>query len=63
MAPDSNVTEDELLEHCRAHLAPHEVPQSITFVDQLPRSSVGKLLRHHLLRITGSDAPNRLPDG
>ena len=42
------VNEDELLEFCRAHLAAHEVPSSITFLDRLPRSTVGKLLRHEL---------------
>ena len=56
---DSSVTEVELLEYCRVHLAPYEVPQSVTFVDQLPRNSVGKLLRQDLLRITDSDTPNR----
>jgi acyl-CoA synthetase (AMP-forming)/AMP-acid ligase II len=42
------VSQRELLEFCRARLAAYEVPSSITFVDRLPRSSVGKLLRHEL---------------
>jgi fatty-acyl-CoA synthase len=44
------VSEFELLEFCRARLTAYEVPSSITFVDRLPRSSVGKLLRHELAR-------------
>jgi fatty-acyl-CoA synthase len=44
------VSEDDVLEFCRARLAAHEVPSTVTFVDQLPRSSVGKLLRHELAR-------------
>jgi acyl-CoA synthetase (AMP-forming)/AMP-acid ligase II len=42
------LTEDELLEFCRARLAAHEVPSSVVLVDWLPRSSVGKLLRQQL---------------
>jgi acyl-coenzyme A synthetase/AMP-(fatty) acid ligase len=32
----------------RQHLAAHQVPVSVTFVDRLPRNSVGKLLRARL---------------
>ena len=59
LAPDIDVTEDELLEFARAQLEPYAVPRSITFLDQLPRNSVGKLLRHELARTARSDAPNR----
>ena len=44
----SSVAEAELLEFARRRLSPHQVPSSITFVDRLPRSSVGKLLRADL---------------
>ncbi len=40
--------EDELLDHCRTRLAAHEVPDSVVFLDRVPRSSVGKVLRHEL---------------
>jgi fatty-acyl-CoA synthase len=42
------VSENELLEFCWARLAAHEVPSSVGFLDRLPRSAVGKLLRHKL---------------
>jgi fatty-acyl-CoA synthase len=38
----------DLLTFCRERLKPHEVPESITVVERLPRNSVGKLLRHEL---------------
>jgi fatty-acyl-CoA synthase len=44
----SSVAERELLEFARRRLAPHEVPSSISVLDRLPRSSVGKLLRSDL---------------
>ena len=48
LAAGQSVNEDELLELCRGRLAAHEVPSSVMFLDRLPRSSVGKLLRHEL---------------
>jgi acyl-CoA synthetase (AMP-forming)/AMP-acid ligase II len=55
LAAGERVSESDLLEFCRARLAPHEVPSSVTFVEQLPRSSVGKLLRHELGSLVTSD--------
>jgi fatty-acyl-CoA synthase len=48
LADDCHVTEGELLDHCRGRLEDHEVPTAVLFVDRLPRSSVGKLLRSEL---------------
>ncbi|HTU01457.1 MAG TPA: AMP-binding protein, partial [Candidatus Sulfotelmatobacter sp.] len=45
------VSADDLLELCRRSLAPYQVPVSLTFTEQLPRSSVGKLLRADLRRL------------
>jgi acyl-CoA synthetase (AMP-forming)/AMP-acid ligase II len=42
------VTEEEILAFGRQHLAAHQTPASVTFVDRLPRNSVGKLLRAQL---------------
>ena len=47
-AAGSQVTEQELLAFARQHLAAHQTPASVTFVDRLPRNSVGKLLRAQL---------------
>ena len=60
LAAGEAVSEDELLEFCRARLAAHEVPSSVTFVDRLPRSSVGKLLRHELAPLAVSDPSREL---
>jgi len=43
-----DVSEPELLEHCRGLLAAYKVPKSVRFVDEIPRSPVGKLLRRAL---------------
>ena len=46
-----STTEDDLLLFCRGHLAPYQVPASITFVDRLPRNAVGKLVRDELSKL------------
>lgn len=39
---------DELRTHVRTRLAPHEVPREIEFVDDLPRTTTGKIMRRAL---------------
>ncbi|MFO0452008.1 MAG: AMP-binding enzyme, partial [Pseudomonadota bacterium] len=48
LRPGMTVTEAELLTHCRAHLAAYKVPRAVTFVDDLPKTSTGKVLRRNL---------------
>jgi len=45
---ESPATEDELREHCRAHLARFKVPKSFHVVDELPRNSIGKIQKSEL---------------
>jgi fatty-acyl-CoA synthase len=42
------VTEAELIEHVRGHLAGFKTPKRVHFVDQLPRNGAGKLLKRQL---------------
>ena len=48
LAPGTEATEQELLAWCWEHLTAHQVPAVVTFVDRLPRNSVGKLIRAQL---------------
>ncbi|MGI5203769.1 AMP-binding protein [Spirillospora sp. CA-108201] len=43
--PGAAVTEDDLKEYVRAHLARYKVPREIRFVRELPRTSTGKVRR------------------
>ena len=45
---NSTVTETDLMEHCKQRLASYKKPRSIEFVDTLPRSTAGKVLKHEI---------------
>jgi long-chain acyl-CoA synthetase len=42
------VEEDDLIAHCEAHLARYKCPQKVMFVDEIPQSATGKVLRKAL---------------
>ena len=46
--PGHQLTEDEVKEFCRQHLAPYKVPKHVEFRETLPLSAVGKVLRRVL---------------
>lgn len=46
--PGATVTEAELAAHCRERLAAYKQPRRIIFVDDLPRTSTGKIMRREL---------------
>lgn len=43
--PDTAITEDELLAHCRTQLADYKIPRRITFADELPLTPAGKIAK------------------
>ena len=44
------LTEEEIRDHCRRHLAAYKVPKRVEFREALPKSAIGKLLRRELAR-------------
>ncbi|TVP60067.1 MAG: long-chain fatty acid--CoA ligase [Halomonadaceae bacterium] len=42
------VTAEEIIQHCRQHLAPYKVPKQIEFREELPTTPIGKILRKDL---------------
>ena len=42
------ISEDELIEYCRTWLAAYKVPKRIEFIDELPKTAIGKFLRREL---------------
>jgi long-chain acyl-CoA synthetase len=49
--PDTDVTREELIAHCRQHLAAYKVPRAIQFTTQVPTTSSGKIMRRLLTDI------------
>jgi fatty-acyl-CoA synthase len=48
LVPGAQVSESDLQEHVRRHLARYKVPREIVFLDQLPRNATGKILKREL---------------
>ena len=48
LKPGGSATEGELLALMQEHLARYKVPKSVTFMDALPLSSMGKILKREL---------------
>jgi long-chain acyl-CoA synthetase len=46
---------------CRKHLAAYEVPAKIEFLDQIPRSPLGKVLKKELRQRPPADEPTHTP--
>ena len=45
---DPNLTEQEMIEHCRKALTGYKVPKHVYFRNDLPKTNVGKILRRAL---------------
>ncbi len=56
--PDQDLAEGDVIRHCLARLAKFKVPQSVAFVDALPRNATGKVLKRELrVQFVGRQAP------
>jgi len=44
-----SATEDDIIEWCKERLAKYEVPTQVEFRDELPKTTVGKILRRELV--------------
>jgi fatty-acyl-CoA synthase/long-chain acyl-CoA synthetase len=43
-----SLTEEEVVVHARAHLASYKIPRSVSWMDELPKTGSGKLLKREL---------------
>ncbi|MBI5670893.1 MAG: AMP-binding protein [Chloroflexi bacterium] len=50
LKPGMTVTEQELMDHCASHLAAYEIPRRYAFIQELPKTLVGKTLRRELVQ-------------
>ena len=47
-APGATLAAEDIVAHCRAAMAAYKVPRSVRFIDALPKSPIGKILRREL---------------
>ena len=51
---DPNLRKESVIEHCRALLTSYKVPRHVEFLDALPKTPIGKILRRELRDHSGS---------
>jgi fatty-acyl-CoA synthase/long-chain acyl-CoA synthetase len=44
----ASLTEDDIISHCRQHLAGYKIPRSVTWSAELPKTGSGKILKRDL---------------
>ncbi|AWI52724.1 acyl-CoA synthetase [Aquabacterium olei] len=55
LKPGAQVTAEEIIQHCRAHLAHFKAPRAVVF-GELPKTSTGKIQKFELRKVAGSVA-------
>ena len=53
LLPGWQLTADEIIAHCRGRIGGYKIPRRIAFLDVLPKSDVGKVLKQDLRRACG----------
>ena len=46
--PQSKLSANEVLDHCKKYLTGYKIPKFVEFIDEIPKSNVGKILRRKL---------------
>jgi long-chain acyl-CoA synthetase len=55
LKPESSLTADRIIDHCRGGLAKYKVPAKVTFIDKLPLNSSGKVVKSELRKRGGAE--------
>ena len=53
---NQQIETDEIISHCREYLTRYKVPKKIVFMESLPKSTVGKILRKDLRKVPVAQA-------
>jgi len=62
LRPNQTAGEMEIIEHCRSRLAHYKCPSSIQFLEALPRTGTGKVLKRDLRKALWQGAETLRPD-
>ncbi|PKI75355.1 hypothetical protein CRG98_004239 [Punica granatum] len=58
--PRSNITESQVIDFIAKQLAPYKKIRQVAFVNNIPKSPAGKILRRHLINLAVSSPKARL---
>lgn len=50
LAPGQQLSAEDIIAHCRGRIGGYKIPRRIRFTDALPKSAMGKILKHDLRR-------------
>ena len=48
LGEDQKLKKEEIIDYCRKNLTAYKVPKQIEFMEELPKTTVGKILRREL---------------
>ncbi|MBW1855264.1 MAG: acyl-CoA synthetase, partial [Deltaproteobacteria bacterium] len=48
--PGKTLTDQEVIEYCKSHLAHYKKPRSVDFMDALPRNALNKVMKTELFK-------------
>ena len=48
--PGSTLTQTEVINHCRKRIGGFKIPRQLVFVEEMPKSAMGKILKNELRR-------------
>lgn len=51
LKPGMTATEEEIIEHCKEHMAGYKKPKRVVFVDEFPKNTSAKILKTELRKI------------
>jgi long-chain acyl-CoA synthetase len=54
LKPDGRANAEELIAHCRSHLAKYKCPRKIEFLDSLPKNPIGKVQKKELRKLVAN---------
>ena len=55
-----SVTEEELIDFCKHHIASYKKPKSVDFVEELPKNNYGKILKRELRKTYWEDRESKI---
>ncbi len=58
-ASGASLTDEDMIAHCRGKIGGFKIPRRFVFLDELPKSAMGKILKTDLRRTYAGDSPKR----